>query len=58
MTIIGLILESESERGIRTLVPSKSGQIFMRPCVRRDLVTVIVGIFDPVDRVGVVNAVT
>ena len=29
----------------------------MRPRVRRDLVTVIVSIFDPVDRVSVVDAV-
>ena len=28
----------------------------MGPRVRRDLVTVIVGIFDPVDRLGVVDA--
>ena len=46
------------ERCIHTLVPSKSRQVFMRPCVRRDLVTVIVGIFDPAGRFGVVNAVT
>ena len=29
----------------------------MGPRVRRDLVTVIVGIFDPVDRVDIVDAV-
>jgi len=57
MTIIGLVSESESESGVRTLVPRKSRQIFMRPRVRRDLVTMIIGISDPVDRVGVVDAV-
>lgn len=59
MSIIGLVseLESESERGVRTLVPGESCQVFMRPRVRRNLMTVAVSIFDPVDRIGVVNAV-
>ena len=56
MATINLVSDSSKLEGMLTLIPSESRQILMRPCVRRDLVAVIVSVFDSVDRISVVDA--